>query len=355
MISREQQKAILEGMLFVSTKPVTLSQMVRKIRQAIRWDRTERGEDIVAAEGAQALPVVALEAAVETVQAAALEETVVAEEFEAEACDDPMVAGVADGASEIAPVGGLESNEDTGVLEQLLRKQKELEDDVSKDEIKKILAEIQAGLAATDHGIELVCVAKGYQLRTKFEISRLLRDEQVEAPTRMSPSSLETLAIVAYQQPITRQKIEEVRGVDCGGVLKTLLEKGMLRIVGRSEEPGRPLIYGTTPHFLEIFGLNSLKDLPSLSDLADLQLTTPEGATVLAPVAGLDEAPDLAVEALIAEEVTDVSEAERAILDDLDASLKGLRDVERTIFPPTTKPAGEGAAETAPSDASLKT
>lgn len=319
MISRDRQKAILEGMLFVSTKPVTLSQMVRKIRQAIRWDRAEQGGETVASEGALSGLDIA-----------------------AEVIDTPEVAVETAEAAQ------------TDALEQLLNKQQELEDDVSKDEIKKILAEIQAGLAATDHGIELVCVAKGYQLRTKFEISRLLRDEQVEAPTRMSPSSLETLAIVAYQQPIARQKIEEVRGVDCGGVLKTLLEKGMLRIVGRSEEPGRPLIYGTTPHFLEIFGLNSLKDLPSLSDLADLQLTTPEGATVLAPVAGLDEAPDLAVEALIAEEVTDISEAERAILDDLDASLKGLRDVERTIFPPTTKSAGEGAAETTKASESAK-
>lgn len=319
MISRDRQKAILEGMLFVSTKPVTLSQMVRKIRQAIRWDRAEQGGETVASEGALSGLDIA-----------------------AEVIDTPEVAVETAEAAQ------------TDALEQLLNKQQELEDDVSKDEIKKILAEIQAGLAATDHGIELVCVAKGYQLRTKFEISRLLRDEQVEAPTRMSPSSLETLAIVAYQQPIARQKIEEVRGVDCGGVLKTLLEKGMLRIVGRSEEPGRPLIYGTTPHFLEIFGLNSLKDLPSLTDLADLQLTTPEGATVLAPVAGLDEAPDLAVEALIAEEVTDISEAERAILDDLDASLKGLRDVERTIFPPTTKSAGEGAAETTKASESAK-
>jgi segregation and condensation protein B len=297
MISPEQQKAILEGMLFVSTKPVTLQQMVRKIRQAIRWDREAAAGPTDQQPG------------------------------------EPVATVVAVVAKEAVAVEGVETGLDDGALDQLLHKQKELEDDVSKDEIKGILAAIQASLATADHGVELVCVAKGYQLRTKFEISRLLRDEQAEAPTRLSPSSLETLSVVAYQQPVARQKIEEVRGVDCGGVLKTLLEKGMLRIVGRSEEPGRPLIYGTTPRFLEIFGLNSLRDLPSLSDLADLQLAAPMAEGPGPAEEGVEtEELDGLVESLVDAEVADMSVAEKAILEELDASLKDLKDVEKTIM-----------------------
>lgn len=106
-------------------------------------------------------------------------------------------------------------------------------------------------------------VAGGYQLRTRpgFEpwISRLAKDPN---QVRLSPPALETLTVVAYRQPILRAEIESIRGVQCGEVIRQLLERGLIRIVGRSDELGRPYLYGTSPHFLEVFGLRGLDDLP---------------------------------------------------------------------------------------------
>jgi segregation and condensation protein B len=86
----------------------------------------------------------------------------------------------------------------------------------------------------------------------------------------LSRAALETLAIVAYRQPIVRAEIENLRGVDCGGVLRLLLERRLIRVMGRREIPGRPLIYGTTRHFLEVFELRDLKDLPTLKEIREL-------------------------------------------------------------------------------------
>ena len=124
-------------------------------------------------------------------------------------------------------------------------------------------------------GLRLVQVAGGWQLRTPAEhgpwIRRLLR----ERPARLSRPMLETLAIVAYRQPCTRIEVEAVRGVDADAVLTTLLERRLVRIVGRKEAPGRPLLYSTTREFLEVFGLPDLGALPPLRDMGD-------GATILA-------------------------------------------------------------------------
>ncbi len=106
-------------------------------------------------------------------------------------------------------------------------------------------------------------VAGGFQLRTRpcFEpwISRLVKDPH---QTRLSPPALETLTVIAYRQPILRAEIESIRGVQCGEVIRQLLERGLIRVVGRSEDLGRPYLYGTTPRFLEMFGLRGLDDLP---------------------------------------------------------------------------------------------
>jgi len=114
-------------------------------------------------------------------------------------------------------------------------------------------------------------VAGGYQFRTRPAyvpwIKRLLQTK----PSRLSRAALETLAIVAYKQPVMRSDIEHLRGVDCGGVLRMLLEKKLIRVLGRKEIPGRPLIYGTTRHFLEVFDLKNLKDLPSIKEIETLE------------------------------------------------------------------------------------
>jgi segregation and condensation protein B len=113
-------------------------------------------------------------------------------------------------------------------------------------------------------------VGGGYQFRTRSEFGAYILKMMQTSPTRLSRATMETLAIVAYKQPIMRQEIERIRGVDVGGILRTLLEKDLIRIMGRENLPGRPLVYGTTRKFLEIFGLKDIDSLPKLKELKAL-------------------------------------------------------------------------------------
>jgi len=127
-------------------------------------------------------------------------------------------------------------------------------------------------------------VAGGYQIRTRPEYSPWIKRLIQPAPARLSKAAMETLAIVAYKQPIIRNDIEHIRGVDCGGILRTLMEKKLIRVLGRKAIPGRPLIYGTTRQFLELFELKDLTELPTPEEVEALeapkeipeQLTFPE-------------------------------------------------------------------------------
>ncbi len=119
-------------------------------------------------------------------------------------------------------------------------------------------------------GIHLDEVAGGWTFRTSVQYAPFVRDLTKQKPVKLTRAQVEALAIIAYRQPITRPEIDEVRGVDSGPVLKVLLERDLVRILGKRDEPGRPLIYGTTPKFLEFFGLRSLKDLPTLREFTEL-------------------------------------------------------------------------------------
>ncbi|MCJ7642542.1 MAG: SMC-Scp complex subunit ScpB [Desulfobacterales bacterium] len=116
-------------------------------------------------------------------------------------------------------------------------------------------------------GMELVEVAGGYQLRTKSQCAEWISRLKKAKPVKFSQSAMETLAIVAYRQPVIRSQIEAIRGVDAGWILRTLMEKGLIKMMGRKDLPGRPIIYGTTQGFLELFSLNSLQDLPTLKEI----------------------------------------------------------------------------------------
>ena len=136
---------------------------------------------------------------------------------------------------------------------------------------KKVTAAIEALLERRKgSGIEVVRVANGWHLRTNLEHARWVSKLLAGRPLRLSRAMMETLAIVAYRQPVTRPEIDEIRGVDCGPVLKTLLDRGLIRIIGKKEEVGRPLLYGTTPEFLRVFSLGELRDLPTLREYAEL-------------------------------------------------------------------------------------
>lgn len=131
--------------------------------------------------------------------------------------------------------------------------------------------------ARTGSGIRLVPVGDGWQLRTEARLATWVAAARGGKPFRLSRPALETLAIVAFRQPVAKGVVDDLRGVDSGGVLRMLLDRGLVRTTGRSEEPGRPLTYGTTPAFLELFGMRSLADLPTLRDLRALQPDDPPG------------------------------------------------------------------------------
>ena len=137
---------------------------------------------------------------------------------------------------------------------------------------KDLINELNTEYQEQDRAFEIWEVAGGYQIRTRAEFSGYLQKLQRQRPMRLSRAALETLSIVAYKQPATRGEIEDVRGVECGPVLKSLLDRQLIRIAGHRELPGRPMIYGTTRRFLEVFGLDSLKDLPALRELEELAL-----------------------------------------------------------------------------------
>jgi segregation and condensation protein B len=135
---------------------------------------------------------------------------------------------------------------------------------------KDLVNELNTEYQEQDRSFEIWEVGGGYQLRSRAEFSGYLQQLQKQRPLRLSRAALDTLSIVAYKQPATRAEIEDIRGVDVGAVLKGLLDRRLLRIAGHREVPGRPMLYGTTRRFLEVFGLESLKSLPSLRELKDL-------------------------------------------------------------------------------------
>lgn len=137
----------------------------------------------------------------------------------------------------------------------------------NKEEILQGIGRIKIEYEDSSKGVELVEVAGGYQFRTKTRWAEWINRLKKAKTVKLSRSALETLAIIAYRQPIIRPAIEEIRGVDSGWVVRTLLEKGLVKMMGRKDLPGRPMIYGTTRSFLELFGLNTLADLPTLKEV----------------------------------------------------------------------------------------
>lgn len=165
---------------------------------------------------------------------------------------------------------------------------------------RELVGELNAEYREQGRSFAIVAVAGGYQIRTLPEFADLVQQLQPSRPLRLSRAALETLAIVAYRQPVTRGEVEHVRGVDAGAVLKSLLERRLVRIAGHREVAGRPLLYGTTRRFLEVFGLESLDDLPTLREVAELQGSGSEAGEareeVAAEPAGDSEADELEAE-----------------------------------------------------------
>jgi segregation and condensation protein B len=142
---------------------------------------------------------------------------------------------------------------------------------VNKAEVEQALTLLKQELEQEGRGVQLVQVAGGYRLVTKPDYAPWIKKlDKAKTMSKLSRSALESLAIIAYKQPLVRSEIEQIRGVETSGVLRTLLERKLVRIVGRKEVPGRPIMYGTTKFFLEHFGLHDLTQLPPLREFKEL-------------------------------------------------------------------------------------
>ena len=155
---------------------------------------------------------------------------------------------------------------------QTLHRIGEVLDQVDRRAIQGVLSELQAEYESQNRGIRLVEVAGGYQLRTARTNADWVKKFLGGRPARMGKATLETLAIVAYRQPITKAEVEAIRGVDVDGVIATLLERNLIRAVARKDVPGRPFLYGTTPEFLQLFNLKDLSHLPTLKEMEEISL-----------------------------------------------------------------------------------
>ncbi|MDR0787543.1 MAG: SMC-Scp complex subunit ScpB [Gemmatimonadota bacterium] len=143
-----------------------------------------------------------------------------------------------------------------------------VDESLNEDLVEEIIAGLREEYESTDRAFGIVEIAGGYQILTRPEYAFVLdRFETVPTTARLSAAALETLAIIAYRQPVGRAEVEEIRGVSAGGVLKTLAERNLIEVVARGEGLGRPLLYGTTRFFLEHFGFRTLAELPRSDEL----------------------------------------------------------------------------------------
>ena len=216
-----------------------------------------------------------------------------AESVLSEACEATRFAPADKAASEVPPAQVIEAllfSSDTPLSAARLG---ELVGIRSTTEVRLHIADLNDKYTAAGLSFRIEEIARGYQMMTRPEfrpwLARLARQQ---AQTRLSPAALETLSIVAYKQPVIRADVEAIRGVGCGEVLNRLREMGLVRIVGRAEIVGRPMLYGTTRKFLDVFGLADLDDLPPMEMLTLRRAAAPEAEPAAAPVAAiLEESP----------------------------------------------------------------
>jgi segregation and condensation protein B len=236
-----------------------------------------------------------------------------------------------------------------------------------EENLKEALAALQQKHAPGTGGTVLLDLGGRWQLRTDPQLSAYVRRMLQVKPMRLTRAALETLAIVAYRQPVTRPEMEDLRGVDCGAVTKALLDRKLIRILGKKDEPGRPLLFGTTREFLELFNLRDLTQLPTLREFQELSEESRkivEDEAPAPPVAGLT---DLAQDPQAAEKLAQHTAESDAALSQLEDAMGAAEERSKAaaqVLAPPPAPnappgpeasrAAEGPADREPQDASRK-
>jgi len=211
--------------------------------------------------------------------------------------------------------------------------------------IAETVAALQQRYAPGSGGVVLVDLGGRWQLRTDPQVGAYVRRLLQVKPMRLTRAALETLAIVAYRQPVTRPEMEDLRGVDCGAVTRALLERKLIRILGKKDEPGRPLLYGTTREFLELFNLRDLTQLPTLREFQELseesrKIVEEEAPRSAPPVAGIT---DLAHDPQAAEKLAQHTAESDAALEQLENAMERADEQTKAavqvLAPPPPDPA----------------
>ncbi len=158
--------------------------------------------------------------------------------------------------------------------------------EATSEEIQTVAEELEAEYRERARGFILARVAGGYQFRSLPTVAPWIQELKKVRPARLSRASLETLCIIAYNQPVTRARIEQVRGVESSSIVRSLVERGLIEVVGKKDIPGRPLLYGTTDRFLEVFGLPDLASLPPLPEAVQEEPEDEEGPSAELPLPG---------------------------------------------------------------------
>lgn len=208
-----------------------------------------------------------------------------------------------------------------------LAKLQEILADAAPAETDASLRDLAVRLENEGRGLMVQEVAGGFRLTTRPDVHAWIQKLQQVKPTRLSRAALETLAIIAYRQPVTRAEIEAIRGVAVDGVLRTLLERELVRMMGRKAEAGRPMLYGTSQQFLEHFGLRELGDLPTLREINELIGITETGAEIDAPA---ESTQPITARTPIADEREPVGESQRVAAGPAAAAEPCPVDGERT-------------------------
>jgi segregation and condensation protein B len=222
----------------------------------------------------------------------------------------------------------------------------------SREQLEAALEGLKERYAPGVSGVALTDLGRRWQLRTDAQVGAYVRRLLQVKPMRLTRAALETLAMVAYRQPVTRPELEELRGVDCGAVTKALLERKLVRILGKKDEPGRPLLYGTSKEFLELFNLRDLTQLPTLREFQELseesRKIVEDEAPSAPPVAGLS---DLAHDPGLEQKMAEAAHESDAALQQLERAMAVAEEQSKTAAAVLAPPAPPPAANAPPDPA----
>lgn len=318
-------EAALESLIFVSNKPLSVNQLFKTLEDVLASLEQDKNQEN---EASESIPLE--DSDTERVEAI-VDEEIFADTMESVEGEEL----IEELSSNVKSSEKIEEVQEVGA--QLDQAGDELSKVFSKTDIREALQKIQVRYNENpDSGLNLVEVAGGYQFRTKASLQTIVASLYKPSPSKLSRPALETLSIVAYRQPLTRVDVDGIRGVDSGGVLKTLLEKDFIKIVGRKDDVGKPVLYGTTSKFLEIFGLKNLKELPALRDIEEIEKEFRQQAAESGTVLQSEQEEEVLDEGFEFR-LNELEEEEKEDILDLESKLKDLRDLEKEIFPPELK------------------